>query len=545
MDLRWGRPLAAAAALLLAGGSLLQCRGEHAARARDAALWESSGATARHPQAALRAARDPDPAASRIELARALLADASDLRALASLPREEAIAGAQRAQEGLRVAEQASVTTLRQRPTSAEAAMVLGGVRLLTAARSPGGAPYRALEQWRAPLAGAMGLAPGDPEPARLLLAGTLASWYALPDDERATTRALLRRSFTDRATLAQLLPAWAAVAPDDRELTAVLPREAYAYQLLQEERARQHDWPGFCSARARWQPLLVADLERDLAAAEARLAGGDLAGGRSALQHVIADAPPDRRTASLLARAVVDLPPGPLSPSLVGALDRWLLWGLPLWELGESALSEEALARIAGSGELAPEHAALAALAAGDLERAGVWERRADRAWSEEWAPYATAKADALLQRGDVEAAAETLRNVHRMYQTRWPYLHARERLAQARHDGTAESPMQALGASDWPASAWLYSGSDTSLELVADVPGNGLHVAIDGAPAEGSVAELSLDGATVSCTPVVAGAVVRVPVTVTPGPHLLRLRPLAPGRLAPGRVILDARAG
>src|SRR6187551_3512909 len=118
MSLRWARPLAAAAALLLAALAVTQLRAERATRA-----------------------------------------------------------GVAHAGDELRRSDELAAATLRRRPSSWQAAMVLGGARLLRIARANDDAPYRAPERWRAPLRHAARLAPGEPEPLRLLALGYLTSW--------------------------------------------------------------------------------------------------------------------------------------------------------------------------------------------------------------------------------------------------------------------------------------------------------------------------------------------------------------------------------
>ncbi|HEV8238592.1 MAG TPA: hypothetical protein VGS57_04430 [Thermoanaerobaculia bacterium] len=538
--LRW--PVAAGALLLLAS-TISQCRGEKTARAAAIAQWESTGAAAKFATQADRARRDPDPKASGPALARVLVNDAFDTRTLAALPPREAAAEARRVEERVRLAGDISSRTLAARPASWESAMMFGGARLLTAWRG-GGELYAHPAVWRAPLEHAQRLAPGSPEPRKLLVTGYLATWQALSPSERDEGRRLVREAFRDRDTLAQLLPAWAAVAGSREELEAVLPAEPGPYEQLQQAAAGRGDWVGFCAARERWLPLTLAALQARLSEAERRLEHGDVPGGRTELIGTLSDAPPDRRTASLFSSAVEQLPPGQVG-SATGPLSAWLAWALPLWELGKEPLPPEVLARVASlSPELPPPHAAMAALAGGDLTRAESWERRADRLWSEEWAPYAIAKAEALLARGDVEDAGTVLAEVHRSYQNRWAYLRARERLAGARSEGMVARP-ESLAAAAWGPEQWIYRGGEAAAELVAAHPARGVAVRVDVAPDAGAVVELGWDGLGMGCFPVRAGEPLRLPVGVASGPHRLTWRGLAGGRTAPGAVALLGTGG
>lgn len=538
---RW---LAAAAALLLLGLSLQRSKRETAARLELEQQWERTGEAARHAKAASRARRDPDPAASDVALARILFTDAYDIAALATLPRAEAAAEARRAEQRLTLAGTFAEAGLARRPSSWESAMILGAVRMVAAWRRNDDSLYAHPERWRSPLRHAATLAPGSPEPTRLLLTGYLAAWHALSAEDRGAARRLLRVAFRDPETLAEMLPAWTAVAGTRRELEEVLPAAPAPYDLLQQAAARRQDWKGFCAARERWLPLTLRALESRLGEAERRLAGGDQAGGASDLVATAVAAPPDRRTAPLFARAIEQLPAGQVSSSQGRAFQAWLAWSLALWQLDMEALPAPVVARIAGlTPELPPSRAALAALAAGDLARGEILERRDDRLWSEEWAPYATAKAEMLLARGHPEEAAATLDEVHRTFQERFSYLRARERLAAARHEPTPAS-LSSLMATSWGGERWLYQSNEAALELVAARPARALVVAVDVAPPEGAAVELALDGLGAGCFPVHAGAVLRLPLAPTAGPHRLVWRTLAGERTAPGRVELSSPA-
>jgi hypothetical protein len=183
---------------------------------------------------------------------------------------------------------------------------------------------------------------------------------------------------------------------------------------------------------------------------------------------------------------------------------------------------------------ELTPAEMALAMLAAGDLEKAELWERRSERLWSEEWAPYAVAKAEALLARGHLDEAEDALANVHRSHLDRLSYRRARDRMAAARGLRTpAGDPLDA-------ASPWSYLRGEASLELATSRPSGGLELAIEGAPPAGTAIELQLDGGTIGCFPVVTGERLRLPLVVQPGAHLLALREVAGERVVPGAVAL-----
>ncbi|HXT21694.1 MAG TPA: hypothetical protein VN923_13160, partial [Thermoanaerobaculia bacterium] len=137
-----------------------------------------------------------------------LVNDSFDVRSLAALPPAEAAAEAGRSEERLRLAASISARTLRERPASWESAMTLGGARLLADWRGGDASLYERPQRWRSPLEHAQRLAPGSPEPRRLLVTGYLATWQALSAAEREAGRRLVREAFRDRDTLNRLLPA-------------------------------------------------------------------------------------------------------------------------------------------------------------------------------------------------------------------------------------------------------------------------------------------------------------------------------------------------
>jgi hypothetical protein len=533
---------AAVLGLAIATAAIVESRAERLRRAEVVELWRGSGAALRHPGPAERARRDPDPEAAVLALARALFADASAPADLTHLPPSEAAAEAEKIERRLALSREHAQGVLARRPASWEAALVIGGSRLVTLVREGSQELYSRPLRWREPLLHAKRLAPGEAEPGRLLASGVLASWHALNDADRAAGRALLARELRDRMTLQQLLPVWAAVAASPGELASVLPATAHSYDLLQQVARAARDWEGLCAARERWRTLLDAELEGRLARAIHRLQVGDRAGARGELLAIVAAAPLERRFAPLLVRAMDRLPAGPVPPQQGAAMTAWLRWALRLREVGQEPLPAATLDRLTGlAPELREEEMALAALAAGRLDKAELWERRSDRMWSEEWAPYAAAKADALLERGRLDEAAAVLAEVHRSYQGRWAYSRAAGRLQTARRRRPEEG---GASASAWPAVAWTFLRGEASLEVVAERPASGIAVTVDVAPPEGSAVELTWDGAVVGCYPATTGAVLRVPLALTAAPHLLGVLDLGPERIAPGAVWLDGVA-
>jgi polysaccharide biosynthesis protein PslH len=254
----------------------------------------------------------------------------------------------------------------------------------------------------------------------------------------------------------------------------------------------------------------------------------------------VATTAPPDRRFAPLFARAMTRLPAGPVPPAQASALAAWLRWALPLWQLGQEPLSVDVLGRVAGlSAALPPARAALAAVAAGNLERAEVWERRSERLWSEEWAPYAVAKAAALLDRGHVDEAAATLAEVHRSHHQRFAYRRVREQLAVARGQAPREAP--GWGRCHLAGGSVDVRGRRGPARAAAAREAAGIEVTVDVAPSAGAAVEVSLDGLVLGCFPARTGEVLRLVAPVSaaaplPHPASGRGRPRGAGRRTAG---------
>ena len=76
--------------------------------------------------------------------------------------------------------------------------------------------------------------------------------------------------------------------------------------------------------------------------------------------------------------------------------------------------------------------------------------------------------------------------------------------------------------------------------IELLPEVRGVGLSIAIAEAPSGGAVAELRWDGSSVALRPVAARQEIELRMEVEPRLHLLELRSLAGGEIRPGSIQL-----
>lgn len=543
------RALAAVACAGLAAAAAAS----HAAWRRDKATVDSrvaaAGLAARQPELATRIAREPDAVRSGLALGRALFAEALDRRSVARLPLEEAVREIEREGEKLAAARELAAAAWSKRPAAGEAAMVLGGATYLAAARGLEQPAQVPAGDWRRALLLARSLAPAEREPVRLLAVAALERWPALDEVDRSKELALLREAFADPATLTTLVGPWLRIAGDTRTAFAAVPDLAAAWETMAQACGRRALWDGFCEARGRQRAALRHELEAALEDARRRLAGGDPRNARAACWQVVRSAPPDLEFAPLAAAALEISPAGPVEPHTAAAARAWLEWALEGSVRGRERLPRGAIGRLlVAAGTLPPPLAALGALAAGDLQRAELLERRSEALNLEEWAPYCLAKARALAGRGEAEGALAILSSVHRAW--RGTPVHAEVRLAVARAaaGGVAEAErvLADLAASQWPATTWRWHGGVAALDFLLDEPAaGGLLVVIDGASPAGSVAAFRLDGGVVALRPVASGDRVRLEGAVDRGVHMLEVETAAGGRVLPGDVAVSRGQG
>ncbi|MDX1630905.1 MAG: hypothetical protein R3234_03535, partial [Thermoanaerobaculia bacterium] len=350
-------------------------------------VWEEMGIAERRPEADREIRRATDPVEARLLVGRAVLADSLHAGWLAKLDEEAARSEVRSMEQRLETAENLARGALRQRPSRWEAPLVLGGSRFLSAWRDPDAAPYEAVESWGDPLRLARRLAPGHPEPVRLLATATLTAWTGLSATGRAEATELLEEAFEDPRTVNLLLPTWMTATDDSEILESVLPDRPEIWKRLQERYAENRRWDRLCGSRDRWWRSLRTELAARIREAGTQTAQGDPRRARQTLLGVLRALPPDRRTHDLLERAIDELPPGPVGPGTVRSLEDWLRWAFPLWLRDLPTLAPRTFARIAGlARDLPPWLRAQARLAAGDLETAESIERRAERLWSRDW---------------------------------------------------------------------------------------------------------------------------------------------------------------
>jgi hypothetical protein len=542
MPSRWTGPVlravlaltATALALTTAGGY----RALRASRAEETARLEADGVPL--DEAAL--GREPEPDGVRLRAVRAVLAAELDPARRQGLPPGQAAR-----ESAARMAEAAGTArgVLALRPASWEAALVAGAATYLSWSQARDPRLFTAYRQWEAPLEAALRLAPAKREPVRFLAAAYLEIWPALSPRKREIARGLLAEVFRDPEELGPLLPPWLDTAADRREAFSVLPDDPESWEKVERAYAERRDLAGLTEARQRRERSLLSRLRQDLLRADRLNEQGNDGAARALYLSVAARARPEARYLGLLQSALERCPPGPvdaatarlLAPHLARALDRCLFASC---DLPPATLKR--LAHFVRDQE--PSQAALAALFAGDLPRASLYERRTEGLGAEPWAPYLIAKARGLAARGQVDEAWEALSQVHVSWQGRPLYWQAQAEVARAARDtaagARAAARLAGLTRRAWAPQDWTWHRGTARLEMLTAAPAAGLTVALDQVPANGALVELRLDGTAVGQFPVLppAGAAppLRVAAPLGRGLHVLELESLDGSQVLPG---------
>lgn len=531
------------------------CLGLGLAATLDFARWRSGhrlaerlvadyGLAARHPGIERQVGRRYDPLQARLRVALTLLDEELDRGWLAELAAAEQRRELDRGPGRLRLAGQIARQTWPRRPASWRAALIAGGTTYLELART--GDPRLLAEAplWEAPLLAARSLAPAQTAPVRFLAAAYLGNWSSLSPERRTAAVELLRDAFRERSTLRLLVAEWLRVAPSLGQALAVIPAEPWAWQELEQTFARRGDWERAAEARRRGYQALAASVETALAAADRQLAGGEPRRARTLLLSLSRQLPVDRGFAPAMQRLLERLPPGPVAEPFRETFADWLDWSLDRCLFGTCPLSPAAIDRLAYlAGPLQPARAALAALAAGDLARAELTERRGATS-TDDWAPYRLLKAEALAARGEVDNAARTLADVPAHWRSTPRFWLARRRLAELAGDleaaAAVDRELARLRRSAWSEPDWRWREDGVRLELLPEGPSAGLEIEVREAPPAGAVVEILWDGALIEVLAVRAGERIAVAQTVSPDLHLLELiAPRGPS-VRPGRVTL-----
>ncbi|MFL6233061.1 MAG: hypothetical protein ACJ76N_08000, partial [Thermoanaerobaculia bacterium] len=460
MPSRWTEPVLRAflalAAVALALVPAVEYRALRTSRAAAAAWLERDGVALDPPALG----REPDPDGVRLRAARAVLAAELEPARRQGLPPAQA---ARESAERMAGTAAAAREVLALRPASWEAALVAGAATYLAWSQARDPRLFTAYRQWEAPLETALRLAPAKREPVRFRAAAYLEIWPALSPRKREIARGLLAEVFRDPGELALLLPPWLDTAADRSEAFSVLPDDPEAWEKVERAFAERRDLAGLTAARQRGERSLLSRLRTDLARADRLSDQEDDGEARQLYLSVAARARPEARYLGLLQNALERCPPGPvdaatarrLAPHLARALDRCLFASC---DLPPAVLKR--LAHFVRDQE--PSQAALAALFAGDLPRALLYERRTEGLGTEPWAPYLIAKARVLAVRGQADEAREALALVHLSWQGGPLYWQAQAEVARAAGDAAggarATARLAGLTRRSWAPQEWTW---------------------------------------------------------------------------------------
>ena len=323
------------------------------------------------------------------------------------------------------------------------------------------------------------------------------------------------------------------AIAGSLERAATLLPDRPLTFQRLAATAFERQAWSDYAQWSDRHRESLRTTFESDLAAAARALERGDIAGQQQARQQygaLLAAAPVDAVFAPFVETVLGRLPPGPAAESQVRAADAWLRWAQPLCLVRDCPFSTGAMARLASLAgtTLAGSEAAFAALAAEDLARADLLERRSDELWSEPWAPFLTLKARQQAARKEIPQARATLLSVHRAFRVRLAWRALAERLGAV---GVVPGPP--LARDSWEAADWWFDQGASRLDLLPARPAPALWLDFAEPTKSGALLETQWDGRALPPLAVAPGArSVRLPVEVgvgeggAPEPHLLEVR-------------------
>jgi hypothetical protein len=499
-------------------------------------LAHESGVARQAPEVVQDIAREPDLESVRLRTARALLAHELDRSWMIDLSPPQRAEMERLGLDNLARARDIAARALDKRPSSWQAAMVLGGSTYLSLFRTND--PKVAIEpsRWRNPLELAQRLGPGQQEPLRLLSAAYLSQWPRLTAQERGDVVNVLKTAFSDPETANLLLPRWIQLASSLDQAYEIVPDTAEAWWTLQVIYAAKRDWERYCDARSRWDRALKRKLAVRVERAADLVASGDLAGARLVLQEVLIKLPIEGRHAGLLTRLVEILPPGPVGLAHARKFREWLTWARSRCLLDTCPLPRKTIRRMGGLAEFSRvQQAAEIALMAGDLPQAELYERRWALPRSQAWSNFYLLKAHLLMQRGDIDGARSSLASIStetRRSAASW----STARLVDPEHPIARATSTQ----TSWPASAWIRGQSSNRIELVVAEEADGLEIAIAAGSSDGSAIQISWDGSHLEFVPVWQRQTVRLDLRIEPGAHILEIETLKGPRVDSGAVRL-----
>lgn len=540
---RAARATLAMAAVALAALALADYRSWRAAQRELAATLADSGLALRRPEIASSLRWETSAADARLAVARALLAGELEPGWIRALPEAQREAAALRGTARLELARTLAGEALTDLPASWAAAMVLGGSAYLPRERARDYTRFESSTDWEPALLAAHALAPAEADPVRLLAGVYLAGWAQLDGPRRDAATAILRQAFADPDFFRRLAGPWLAAAGDLDQAFALVPSTPAAWKAMLEALARRGDWPGACQARARWRDTVLADLRQRVEEGEALLAGRNPGAARDRMLRAVAGAPPDRRYAELAGRALSRCPPGLPAAEAVQGLADWIDWTVQIAAALSAPLPPRALARLERLNlPVLPQELATLALLGGDRAELERREAAFDPLLGADWAPFLVIKARTQLASGDLTAASAALQLIPRRAVGPASATLAAELAARA-HDPTrlaqASQQLGEMRRRRWLPTDWRFHRGVPALEMLTPAA-SGLAILPARRLEHGAAVEVQWDGATVGAFPMSGEAPLQLPLAITPGVHVLRVRSIVGEEMIPGEVDL-----
>ncbi|MEM1205315.1 MAG: hypothetical protein AAGN66_18950 [Acidobacteriota bacterium] len=545
------RSVAAAACLVLAVAALADAASWHRNRDKMVDLLRTSGLVEEGQDGLLeRVQREGVPHHARLAAARSLvylsIARLTQARAGESAEELERLETAVSA--ALPEARRLAHRGLREQPNSWQGAMLAGTATYLEWSLARDRRLYTEADAWEAPLLQAVRDVGSHPEPRRLLATAYLEVWNALSPAKKEQARGILKEVFEgDFRAFQALAPAWLDVGSEVEEVFSVVPDRPDAWSVIEEAFVARRQWRTVAEAHRRRLDSLERFLEASLQDAEARLQLGDLTRGRSMIVRLLIAAPPSRRFAPLVERALEVYPPGLHGLSSSSALRGWLDWSLDLERVRRSSLSPPAVFRLRDSlGKIETAVAAHAALVMRDTEQIVRFERMAGTPEFPQWAPFQIGKSRWYLEQGNVARASEDLSRVGLAGRRTLDYAQTRFEIAQALGDPVelelARRLWQGHRKRRWGAAEWRTVGDTSKVEILPAMPSEGLVLEMERVPEGGAVVEIYIDGGehTLLAPVYRSGDRIRFRASIEDRPHLVSVSTLTGDRVVPGRIFL-----
>lgn len=483
-----------------------------------------------------------------LRAARALLAEELDTRRLGRAPVEERESMRARGLERLEKAQKLATSALERRPSSWQAAMILGAAKHLQLLRSRDARLVTEEESWRGPLFLAHTLAPTHPEPTRFLAGAELGQWSRLSPQRRTQAIELVEEAFADPDSFDILINPWLTVSPSFKQALSIIPSHTSSWNRVRRIYELRRDWERFITAQEQYERALLSDIGAWLDEAISWQARGRGEVAFARLKSIARNLPPDRRSVphvdhltDILSRTPRALhPPG-------NALSTWLDWFVDRCLVTNCAEAPATLPRLAAlSDDLRFHQTASAALLSGDWATAKLYESRAADPLAPEWTPFHLLKARRLIAAGDLGGARHSLNRVHADRRDSPHYATGQLALARASRDLAAEtlwsSRVRDLQQPIRPAREWRPSGRAWHLDVLVGRDADRIEIAIDKASPSGAPIAILVDGVVVGRESATANDLIRLRRQLPAGIHRLEVAPLLNHSVTPGPIRIGA---